>query len=129
MSRTRRCTPATVEGRLRKARMFRDAASNVMDLAADEQDVLDACITLWVHAGIAAADVLCCKRLGEHAQGDNHNEAVGLLARVDGDRAKGLSVLLTLKTPASYGAGRSSADDGKRARRAADRLVDAATNA
>lgn len=125
MSRTHKCTPATITGRLRKAEMFHGAASDVMDLADDEQDVLDACITLWVHAGIAAADVLCCKRLGEHSSGENHNEAVALLAKVDKDRGKDLAVLLALKTPASYGAGRSTAADGKRARRAADRLVEA----
>lgn len=115
MSRTHQCTPVTVNGRLRKAEMFRDAASNVMALADDEQDVLDACITLWVHAGVAAADVLCCKRLGEHAQGDNHNEAVALLSKVDNLRANDLALLLRLKTPVSYGAGRSTAADGKRA--------------
>jgi hypothetical protein len=73
--------------------------------------------------------VLCCKRLGEHSQGDNHNEAIGLLAKVDRGHAKALAILLGLKTPASYGAGRSTADDGKRARRSADRLVEAARTA
>lgn len=56
--------------------------------------------------------MLCCKRLGEHSQGDNHNEAIGLLAKVDRGHAKALAILLGLKTPASYGAGRSTADDG-----------------
>lgn len=126
MSRTHKCTPATTTGRLRKAEMFHSAASDVADLAEDEQGVLDACITLWVHAGIAAADVLCCRRLGEHSSGENHNEAVALLDKVDKDRAKDLAVLLALKTPATYGAGRSTVTDGKRARRAADRLVEAA---
>jgi hypothetical protein len=73
--------------------------------------------------------VLCCKRPGEHASGDNHNEAVALSRKVDPERRKDLSVLLGLKTPASYGAGRSTAYDGKRARRPADRLVDAAERA
>lgn len=73
--------------------------------------------------------MLCCKRLGEHAAGENHNEAIALLAKVDRARAKNLSTLLALKTPVSYGPGRSTADDGKRARRAADQLVEAARTA
>lgn len=109
--------------------MFASAASDVIALADDEQDVLDACVTLWVQAGIAASDVLCCKRLGKHASGDNHSEAIALLAKVDKGKAKDLSVLLGLKTPASYGAGKSTVDDGKRARRSAERLVAAAKTA
>lgn len=42
----------------------------------------DAYVPLCVHAGIAASDVVCCAKLGEHAQGENHDEAVGLLAPV-----------------------------------------------
>jgi hypothetical protein len=49
-------------------------------LADEAADVADAYVTLLVHAGIAASDVICCARLGEHAQGDNHVEAVALLA-------------------------------------------------
>lgn len=79
MGRTVRCAPATRQGRLRKARQFADAAEVVADLADDADDVADAYVTLLVHAGIAAADVLCCARLGEHAMGDNHNDAVALL--------------------------------------------------
>lgn len=109
--------------------LFHEAASDVMELADDAEDVLDACITLWVHAGIAAADVLCCQRLGEHAAGENHNGAIALLAKVDRARAKNLATLLALKTPVSYGPGRSTTDDGKRARRAADQLVEAARTA
>lgn len=78
MTRTHRCNAATAAGRLRKALSFHEAASTVMDVADDEDDVVDACITRWVHAGIAAADVLCCKRLGEYAAGENPNEAIAL---------------------------------------------------
>lgn len=105
---------------------FYQAANDVQALADEAQEVRDACITLWVHAGIAAADVLCCRRLGEHATGDNHNFAVGVLKKVDAQLAKSLKTLLDLKTPAGYSAARLSDDDAKRAARAAGALVEAA---
>ncbi|MHB1568462.1 MAG: hypothetical protein ACYC0H_04590, partial [Solirubrobacteraceae bacterium] len=70
MSRTRRCDEATIAGRLRKAEQFLDAAETIRDAADDEDQMADALVTLCVHAGIAAADVLCCIALGEHAQGE-----------------------------------------------------------
>ena len=65
MGRTVRCTPATRQGRLRKARQFAGAAEVVTGLADDAGDVADAYVTLLVHAGIAAADVLCCPDMAE----------------------------------------------------------------
>ncbi len=38
-----------------KARQFSTAAGLVEEIADEEQDLSDACITLHVHAGIAAA--------------------------------------------------------------------------
>ena len=72
---TRRCTDADRRGRLAKARQFLEAVE-LVEALADEDDLLDAMVTLCVHAGIAAADVICCARLGEHATGQNHTEAV-----------------------------------------------------
>lgn len=74
--RTRRCNEATIAGRLRKAEQFLDAAETIREFADDEHETGDAFVTLCVHAGIAAADVLCCIALGEHAQGENHNDAL-----------------------------------------------------
>lgn len=125
VARTQPCTPATRAGRNRKARQFREAASVIRELADEAADVADAYVTLLVHAGIAASDVICCARLGEHAQGDNHAEAVALLAAVDADCANALDVLLRLKTRAGYSHQSVSADDIKRAERAARRLTEA----
>lgn len=58
-----------ITGRLAKARQFADAAHDVLALAGEADDVADAFVTLAVHAGIAAADVICCVRLGRHARG------------------------------------------------------------
>ena len=61
-----------------KAKQFLEAAETVEALADDSNDVADAYVTLCVHAGIAAADVICCKRLGEHSRGEDHTAAVAL---------------------------------------------------
>ena len=127
--RTRPCKESTIAGRLRKAEQFLDAAETIRDFADDERDVGDALVTLCVHAGIAAADVLCCVALGEHAQGEDHSEALDLLVRVrpDGDElTKSLRPLLGMKTRAGYSHRTVTSDDRKRALRHATKLVRAA---
>jgi len=121
----RRCTEATRAGRLAKANQFFVAAETIATTIED-QDIADAYVTLCVHAGIAAADVICCARLGEHAQGDDHQEAVALLTKADRTNAKYLRLLLDLKTRSGYSAAPTSKTDQKRAGRAAATLVTAA---
>lgn len=101
-----------------------EAADPVALLADDAADVGDAYVTMCVHAGIAAADVICCKRLGEHSRGENHSAAVDLLRTADPESAKQLSALLGMKTKAGYSALPVSTNDDKRAGRAAQALVD-----
>ena len=124
MARTRTCTAAERRGRLLKARQFLRAADRMAEDGT--KDIADAYITLCIHAGIAAADVVCCARLGEHASGEHHGEAVALLGKVDRSLAKDLSALLSMKTAVGYGATGSSATDAKRAGRSVRRLVEAA---
>jgi hypothetical protein len=127
-ARTRPCDEADTRGRLRKAEQFWEAAEITREFADDEAEVADAYVTLCVHAGIAAADVICCVGLGERAAGENHTEAVALITRVPGgaDFAKALAVLLGMKTRAGYSASPVSAVDRKRAPRQAERLLHAA---
>jgi hypothetical protein len=116
-------------GRLRKAEQFVDAAETVREFADDEMDVADAHVTLCVHAGTAAADVICCVSLGMHAVGESHSEALALLesVRPDGSElAKSLRTLLGMKTRAGYAAEPVAAEDRKRAQRQTERLVRAA---
>lgn len=63
MAETKRCTPAIRVGRLAKARQFLLAADTIAAVVNDSE-VADAYVTLCVHAGIAAADVLCCAKFG-----------------------------------------------------------------
>lgn len=122
----RSCTEDVRNGRLSKARQFEEAAALIEEYAGDTDDLNDAYITLCVHAGIAAADTICCARLGVHHQGENHNDAIALLRRVDSKLADDLGALLKMKTAAAYGATPSSAASRKRAARATARLMDAA---
>lgn len=114
-----------LRGRLAKAEQFWEVAGMVRDLA-DEQDpseIGDAYVTLCVHAGIAAADALCCAGLGEHAQGEKHDDAVQLLAKVDVEASRALRALLGLKTKAGYSHTSATTGEFKRAGRSAEALV------
>lgn len=127
----RDCDDTVTRGRLKKAKQFAEAAEVVGALADDETDVRDAVVTLLVHAGIAASDVICCKRLGQFAIGaDSHDEVAKLLEKVrepDGEQlSKELSKLLKVKTKAGYTHRAVSNDDLKKARRAAGKLLQAA---
>ena len=124
---TRNCDARITAGRRDKASQFWRAASIVETLADDESDLVDAYVTLLIHAGIAAADVICCTRLGYHAMGDNHAEAIAVLALVDSNLAGDLGTLLDMKTRSGYTHETSSVGNRKRAQRAADRLITAVT--
>lgn len=89
-------------------------------------ELRDAYVTLWIHSGIASADYICCKRLGESHSSDNHSAAVAVLAEIDKELAEHLRRLLRLKTKSGYSGAPTSADDEKVAERAADRLLRAA---
>jgi hypothetical protein len=114
---------------MNKAEQFLAAAETIREFADDEAEVGDTYVTLCVHAGIAAADVVCCTELGRHAQGDGHNEAITLIGQVrpDGDElGRSLRTLLTMKTRAGYSHRRVITADLTRAGRAAERLLRAA---
>lgn len=131
MNRTRlkECDVGIAAGRLRKAEQFLDVAAMVHDLADDDEDVGDALVTLCVHAGIAASDVICCAALGHLVQGQDHLQAVAELSKVPAEgRQLGndLRALLQMKTRAAYGAPAVTPEQRKRAWRRAESLVRAA---
>jgi hypothetical protein len=128
-TRLRNCDETIALGRLAKAEQFLEAAATVRDLADDEADVGDALVTLCVHAGIAASDVLCCKSLGHYVQGEDHLQAIAELSKVSPDGKQlgnDLRALLQMKSRAGYAAPPVSADQRKRAWRRAENLVEAA---
>lgn len=117
--RTRECSEGIQAGRLRKATQFHDAAVVV-------DDAPDAAVNLFVLAGIAAADVICCSRLGVHATGESHNEAIALLKKAEPDMAKHLGTLLNMKSKVAYTHQSVTPGDHKKASRAASTLLEAA---
>lgn len=129
MTDPRPCPKQVRAGRLRKAEQFLSVAHDVQALADDTDDVGDAFVTLSVHAGVAASDVLCCAALGSHAGGQSHHEAIGLLRQADNDAARHLKTLLDMKTKAGYTAVAVSKAEITRATRAARSLVAAARRA
>ena len=126
---SRRCDEATIAGRMRKADEFMRCADLIREFSADEREIGDAYVTLCVHAGIAASDVICCLALGEHSKGDDHREALGHLRQIQPEGkqlAKLLGTLLATKTKAGYSHRGVTVQDRKRAERAAGALLQAA---
>jgi hypothetical protein len=105
---------------LAKAEEFLGAAEMLEKSAANTAG------DLFVNAGIAASDVICCARLGEYAASGNHNEAIALLAKADKGSGKHLSVLLGLKNKVAHTHESLSDSECKKMNRAAARLVEAA---
>ena len=116
-------------GRMSKAEQFSEAAEVVRALADEADDVADAYVTLCVHAGIAAADAICAARLGHHSRGQDHGQAVALLATVDRAAASHLRSLLAVKTLAGYSHQAVSRDRAVRAGRDVDALLELARSA
>jgi hypothetical protein len=116
------CDAARRRARLRRALGFWDSAENLRELDGD----VNGYTSLYVLAGIAAADVICCARLGEHSQSENHADSVRLMRAADPDLAASLQRLLSGKSADAYGAAAVSATRAKEVRAAAERLVEAA---
>lgn len=122
---TRPCTAGVRQGRLAKAHGFLQAADDT-DLLDDTGQLGDAIVTLYVHAGIAASDVICCARLGKYPSGENHAEAINLLKAADASSGTHLATLLSMKTKAGYSHTAASSTETKKAARAATHLVEKA---
>jgi hypothetical protein len=106
-SRVTPCTASDARARSRKAESFITGAELVLEMGDDaDLDLPAVAAALAVLAGIAAADAACCSALGEHARGQDHQQAVRLLGTVapNGTQmAKDLKRLLDRKDNAHYG--------------------------
>jgi hypothetical protein len=79
-----------------------------------------------VLAGIAASDAICCLRIGERSRGEDHHEALALLARATPDGAQlahALERLLGIKDQSHYGVELVSSSRARSAVRQANRLL------
>lgn len=66
-ARTVAADKTVLQGRLAKAKQFLQVADDARELSGGA-DVADDCVTLYVHAGIAAADAICAGALGKYAK-------------------------------------------------------------
>ncbi len=127
-ARTRPCDRNDARKRHATARAYFD----VGDLIADEElqsEMLTVAVGVFVLAGIAASDAICCARLLKHARGQDHRQGSTVLASAtpDGrDLAKKLDKLLALKDTAHYSTNIITTSDAANARRWARDLVDRA---
>ena len=104
MTREAPCGPAEARRRARMARTYLDVAEQAALGETDEGRNVAAGNA--VLAAIAAADALCCLRLGRHPRGQAHQEATALLRTIRPDgagRAKDLTTVLGIKDAAHYG--------------------------
>jgi hypothetical protein len=126
--RTKSCSRADATARLDQAASFADLA-RLADPSVASGPERSAAVSNAVLAGIGAADAICCVRLGVHASGDNHHEAVTLLGEVPdigNEAATAMTTLLGLKQKAQYGATDPSRSETTRALRAMSRIVELA---
>lgn len=117
--RTAACGPNEARQRLSQARDFIELA----ELA----DSANACIANAVLAGIAASDAACCSALGIMSRGQDHRQAVSIVARVlpgGADASKRLQRLLSLKEASHYGASPLGESDRRSALRNAASIVE-----
>ncbi|WP_055400392.1 MULTISPECIES: hypothetical protein [unclassified Mycobacterium] len=123
MAGTRNCNAAVIAGRMSKAVEFLEGAEHL------EDEMPNAAGDLFIDAGIAASDVICCIRLGMHSNSGTHSDAVTLLERASKGTEKHLNTLLGLKNKAAYTHQPLSPAECKKMNRAASHLVEAARRA
>jgi hypothetical protein len=118
------CGAGVARNRLATAREYQELAT----LEGEEKTgpARNAAAGNAVLAGIAAADAICCLRLGRRAAGSDHMDAVPLLGLVDRPLSRQLATLLGTKPAAHYGESFISGPTVARALRAMDALVAAA---
>lgn len=117
---------ATAKQHLGKAREFLDAAE--VELSGE---LYNAATSNAVLAGINAKDAICLRVMGRTTKSEDHNAAVGELAR-SGPDGKALEAtfgrLLRLKTASQYRSSSVSPADARKAVDWATRMVQAATD-
>lgn len=118
------CDPAFAVARLEQADAFALAAG--LHPLSQDGPTRSVAVSNAVLAGIAAADVICCRSLGERSAGSVHAFAAELLKEVPlvGSEARShLRSLLAIKNMAQYQAQDPSLSETKRALRAMEVLI------
>ena len=125
----RPCGPEEARDRCDHALRFLETAETVLE-GTTRQGYANVAGALAVLAGVAMADAVCCRALGEHHRGEDHRAASDLLRRVaqGGERmARDLDRLLAIKDKTSYQSGYLSRVDARRAVGWARRMIEDGT--
>lgn len=118
------CGRVQAKNRLDVAKQYQELAHLKSD--EDTGAARNAAAGNAVLAGIAAADAICCIRLGERSSSSDHSEAIAFLARVDKKLAQHLATLIGDKPTSHYGDTFIGIQSLKGCLRAMDHLVQAA---
>ena len=125
--RTAKCGRAEALARLRQAQAFVEVAGWCLaDQDNPELPLRGVAGALAVLGGIAAADAACCAKLGLVFRGQDHAQAVALVATVrpGGEQlAKDLRRLVTIKDNVHYGVITISASGARDAVAQAQRMI------
>ncbi|GAB3937040.1 hypothetical protein GCM10029976_049500 [Kribbella albertanoniae] len=127
--RTQDCNRAQARVRLNQAAAFREVAE-LVDGEDNDLATLQVSASLAVLAGIAASDAACCAALGCRSRGQDHRQAIALVAQAGPEgvvMSRALSTLLDLKDNAHYGMEFVTSAQVKKALRQSAILVDSAT--
>lgn len=129
-ARSRPCSSRDAAQRYAQARAFAQLAE--LDPESDDGPARSAAVSNAVLAGIAAADSICCRRLGLNAAGDDHQQAVALVEEAGevGEKARRhLETLLSIKHKAQYENVDPTVTEAKRAARAMRSIIELAGQA
>lgn len=129
-SRTQPCSPQDAAQRFDQAKAFADLAE--LNPESDDGPARSAAVSNAVLAGIAAADSICCRRLGRRVAGDDHQQALGLVGvagEVGREARRHLETLLSIKHKAQYEEADPTATEARRAIRAMRSILEVATQA
>ena len=124
-AKTSTCGKPSAKARLDIAREYQELAHAKSE--SDSGATRNAIAGNAILAGIAAADAICCMRLGERSTSSDHSDAVVLLAKVDPVMAQKLSTLIGSKSASHYGENFIGSESLKSCLRAMDQLIDSAT--
>lgn len=129
-SRTRPCGPQDAAQRYDQAKAFAELAE--LDPESDDGPTRSAAVSNAVLAGIAAADSICCRRLGRHAVGDDHQQAMALVeeaGEVGREARRHLETLLAIKHKAQYEEVDPTVTEARKAIRAMRSILELAAQA
>ncbi len=129
-SRTRRCDRQDAAQRYAQAEAFAEVAK--LDPLSADGPTRSAAVSNSVLAGIAGADAMCCRRLGHHSVGDDHQQALALLeeaGNVGREAKRHLVTLLSIRNKAQYEGEDPTIAEAKRAIRAMRSILELAATA